>query len=107
MPGQSPDKCGGLAAGRSKKGQTACAKICAVVQLPGNAALIENDGACVFLNHRAFFHLQAEPFRLQLGVANSQAAGGVDVDVAKVEPAERRFRGADNIGRRFAIAGGG
>ena len=73
-----------------------------MVQLPANVALLVNDGPRVFLNRRAFFHLQIKPFGLQLGITNAQAVGGFDIDVGKMETAQRRFRGADNVGCRFA-----
>lgn len=66
-----------------------------------------NDRAGIFLNRRTFFHGQGQSFGLQFGVADTQTLGGLNIDVGKMETAERSFRRADNIGGRFAVAGGG
>ena len=89
MPGHTTDKRGGLRQRGSKKVQTAPGGRVAVVQLPANVALLVHDGASVFLNYRTCFHLQVKSFTLQLGVANAQTAVGFNIDVAKMETAER------------------
>ncbi|MNC63544.1 hypothetical protein D3C75_1136710 [compost metagenome] len=66
-----------------------------------------NDGAGIFFNRRTLFDGQGQSFGLQLGVADAQTLGGLNIDVGEMEAAERGFRRADDIGGRFAVTGGG
>jgi hypothetical protein len=60
-----------------------------------------NNRASVFLNHWPLFHFQNQSVALQLGIANAQTLSSVNIDVRKMESAQWRFRGADNIGGRY------